>query len=174
MKKFKSLLGTVLALAILCGFPGFGSVSADNTPSFTDVKPGDAHYEAIAAAVKAGIINGYADGRFGPNDPMTQNQLAEVVDCVLGRDYHAMYGADFYERDTPTTWLNGVVTRGEVCQALYNAGVVGLNPLGAAPYSVPVASGGKPEQPVNPVTPVEPAPVPTWCICCGGRWRDCG
>lgn len=46
MKKFnlKSFMCAVLALAVLCGLPVFSGVFADTTPTFTDVKPGDAYY----------------------------------------------------------------------------------------------------------------------------------
>lgn len=260
MKKFnlKSFMCAVLALAVLCGLPVFSGVFADTTPTFTDVKPGDAHYEAITAVVKAGIINGYDNSTFGPNDPMTFSQLLRVVNRARGNadfPYHfsseawenkivdrgaAAYWMWNYLRDgvapdnicrvlgntaltnleaklagnthaqastvndfadtatinawvkeyreeeavgnngyTPektfrkaicnaynwdlTKWLVGAdmkfdpyatITRGELCQCLYNAGIVGLAPVGTAPYSVPVTG----VTPVAPVTPAEPEP----------------
>lgn len=261
MKKFnlKSFMCAVLALAVLCGLPVFSGVFADTTPTFTDVKPGDAHYEAITAAVNAGAINGYGDGTFGPNDPITHNQFSNVMNRVRGvTEAQITFGADAIENKpvdrgaaaywmwyylqsgrTPdnikrvlsntsltnlearlagdthaqvrtvddfadgktiytwvsdycdayraagtsapasekalrrgifnaynqdlTKWLVGAdmkfdpyatITRGELCQCLYNAGIVGLAPVGTAPYSVPVTG----VTPVAPVTPAEPEP----------------
>lgn len=266
MKKFnlKSFMCAVLALAVLCGLPVFSGVFADTTPTFTDVKPGDAHYEAITAAVKAGIINGYGDGTFGPNDPITQQQLIVAIDRACGNTERSVndrtdawankvvdrgtmafrmwywfkswvaprnvqltlgnnasrnadarqasgnvhdfvrYITDFSDVETINTWsmeyavafaeanpstsgddkafakqlrtaigvtyqydltkwLVGAdmkfdpyatITRGELCQCLYNAGIVGLAPVGTAPYSVPVTG----VTPVAPVTPTEPEP----------------
>lgn len=261
MKKFnlKSFMCAVLALAVLCGLPVFSGVFADTTPTFTDVKPGDAHYEAIMAMVKAGAINGYGDGTFGPNDPITHNQFSNVVSrSIAWTEHQITFGADAIENKTVdrgaaalwmyyylhsdktpdnisrvlsntsltnseaklagdtrarvntvdefadgktiytwvsdycdayraagtsapgsekalrnlirmaynydlTKWLVGAdmkfdpyatITRGELCQCLYNAGIVGLAPVGTAPYSVPVTG----VTPVAPVTPTEPEP----------------
>lgn len=272
MKKFnlKSFMCIVLALAVLCGLPVFSGVFADTTPTFTDVKPGDAHYEAITAVVKAGIINGYDNSTFGPNDPITQQQLIVAVKRACGNtesglndrtdawankvvdrgtmafrmwywlessvaprnvqltlgnnasrnaaawraawqasgDMHVPgfvrvlddyadveainawsmeYAAAFADANPSTSgddeafakqlrkaivitykydltkWLVGAdmkfdpyatITRGELCQCLYNAGIVGLAPVGTAPYSVPVTG----VTPVAPVTPTEPEP----------------
>ena len=43
---------------------------------FYDVPAGQWYSDAVAWAVKYGITNGYGDGRFGPNDPITREQLA--------------------------------------------------------------------------------------------------
>lgn len=36
--------------------------------------------ESIRKAIKAGIIKGYSDGRFGPDEPVTRAQLAVILD----------------------------------------------------------------------------------------------
>ncbi len=48
-------------------------------PDFTDV-PQDAWYAAgVAWAASKGIVSGYGDGRFGPNDPITREQMAVII-----------------------------------------------------------------------------------------------
>ena len=46
---------------------------------FSDV-PGDAWYaQGTVWAVEAGIVSGYGDGQFGPNDAITREQLALML-----------------------------------------------------------------------------------------------
>ena len=48
-------------------------------PRFKDVSRGNGYYKAIAAMAEKGIIRGYGDGRFGPNDPITRGQMASIL-----------------------------------------------------------------------------------------------
>ena len=45
---------------------------------FTDVK-GQYYYDAVRWAAKYGVVNGYGDGRFGPNANITREQLATIL-----------------------------------------------------------------------------------------------
>lgn len=47
--------------------------------SFDDVEVGEWYYSMVEAATKTGIINGYGDGRFGPNDEITREQVAVLL-----------------------------------------------------------------------------------------------
>lgn len=47
--------------------------------AFADVAPGEWYARAIAWANVKGIVNGYPDGRFGPNDPITREQMAAIL-----------------------------------------------------------------------------------------------
>ena len=259
-KRFTAIF---LALALCAGLAV--PVSADTAPTFTDVKPGDTYYDAIMAMVNAGAINGYGDGTFGPNDPITHNQFSNVMNRVRGvTEAQITFGADAIENKTVdrgaaalwmyyylqsgrtpdnikrilsntsltnakarfagdtyayvntvddfadgetihtwvsdycdayraagtgapgsekalrnlirmaynydlTKWLVGAdmkfdpyatITRGELCQCLYNAGIVGLAPVGTAPYSVPVTG----------VTPETPATVAGFTDVPAGVW----
>lgn len=51
---------------------------------FTDVKADHYAYEAIQWAKSKGIVNGYGDGRFGPNDAVTEAQFVKMVSNYLG------------------------------------------------------------------------------------------
>ena len=48
-------------------------------PNFKDVSEANGYYKAIAALAEAKIINGYGDGRYGPNDPIKRGQLASIL-----------------------------------------------------------------------------------------------
>ena len=59
---------------------GFYSHSINNqTNSFTDVDYNHWAYVAIETMKQEGILNGYADGRFGPNDSTSRAQLAAII-----------------------------------------------------------------------------------------------
>lgn len=51
--------------------------------AFSDVPKDYWGYEEITAAQKAKIVDGYGDGRFGPNDPTTKEQMALMLYRVL-------------------------------------------------------------------------------------------
>lgn len=46
---------------------------------FTDVSSGSYCEKAAAWAAANGIVGGYGDGRFGPNDALTREQLAAKI-----------------------------------------------------------------------------------------------
>ena len=46
---------------------------------FEDVASGKWYSEAILWASQVGIINGYGNGKFGPNDPITREQMAVML-----------------------------------------------------------------------------------------------
>lgn len=50
------------------------------TPSFTDVSSSTFGADAIAAVQAAGIINGFKDGTFKPNEPVTRAQMAKILE----------------------------------------------------------------------------------------------
>lgn len=53
---------------------------AQNTNSlFSDVATGAWYEQGVAWATQAGIVNGYGDGRFGPEDAITREQLAVML-----------------------------------------------------------------------------------------------
>lgn len=48
-------------------------------PGFKDVSTANGYYKAIAAMAEEGIISGYGDGRYGPNDPIKRGQMASIL-----------------------------------------------------------------------------------------------
>ena len=49
-----------------------------NSP-FTDVSRGDWYYDAVRFVFERGLMNGYGDGNFGPDDWITREQLAVML-----------------------------------------------------------------------------------------------
>lgn len=61
-----------------------GSPAVTGGAAFTDVASGDWYAGGVAWASANGIVTGYGDGRFGPNDPITREQLAAILHRYAG------------------------------------------------------------------------------------------
>ena len=48
-------------------------------PGFKDVTQANGYYKAIATLAEKEIFGGYADGSFGPNDPIKRGQMASIL-----------------------------------------------------------------------------------------------
>ena len=48
-------------------------------PGFSDVKKGSWYYEEVAILAEFEILKGYGNGKFGPNDKLTREQMATVL-----------------------------------------------------------------------------------------------
>ena len=46
---------------------------------FTDVPAGEWYSDGVVWAASKGIVNGYGDGKYGPTDPVTREQLAAIL-----------------------------------------------------------------------------------------------
>ena len=68
------------------------------TPRFPDVAPGSPYYEAITALSERGIIQGYADGRFGPTDLVLRAQSAALIAREAGWDAENWTDKNFPDR----------------------------------------------------------------------------
>jgi hypothetical protein len=53
-------------------------------PSFSDVKEGTWYSTPIASAHKLGIVKGKANGTFGPNEPITREEMAVMIHRLAG------------------------------------------------------------------------------------------
>jgi ribosomal protein L30/L7E len=73
--------GQLVKIAVL-GF-GFPLQNPPN-PSFTDVPPNHTFYQHIETAVAHGLIGGYADGTFRPDNNVTRGQIAKIVMQAAG------------------------------------------------------------------------------------------
>jgi hypothetical protein len=66
-----------MLVTVLYGMAGKPAVTA--AASFSDVNAGDYYANAVAWASANKIVSGYSNGKFGPNDPVTREQLATIL-----------------------------------------------------------------------------------------------
>lgn len=69
--------------ALVSRIQGFNASSQSATP-FADVPTTHWASGYIAAAAQTGIVNGYGDGNFGPEDPVLYEQVIKMVMVTLG------------------------------------------------------------------------------------------
>lgn len=85
---------------------------------FTDTAPGAWYADAVAWAVGQDIAGGYGDGRFGPDDPITREQLAAILWRYAGRPEPPDLLLTFSDADQISPWaaapLRWAVERGIV------------------------------------------------------------
>ena len=87
-----------------------GGPTADGE-TFTDVHNGDWYAEAVNWAASKGIIAGFEDGTFRPNDPITREQMAAILYNYAqwkGMDVSARADLSRYS-DQPSAWANEVM-----------------------------------------------------------------
>lgn len=77
-------LGLTIVAALILGF----AMTVMASPQFTDVSPTkDAWcYTQVMKAYEAGLINGYGNGLFGKNDPITRGQMVQILYNYYGED----------------------------------------------------------------------------------------
>ena len=77
--RFSPDLTTNRAMLVTILYRLAGSPAVDSGSAFTDVSGGDWFASGVAWASANGIVTGYGDGRFGPNDPITREQMAAIL-----------------------------------------------------------------------------------------------
>ena len=86
------------------------------TLSFSDVPPSNTFYTHIRCLVCRGIISGYSDGTFKPNNDITRGQISKIVSQSAGFSDPA--GNQIYEDVPPAspffTWIQRLSNRGLV------------------------------------------------------------
>ena len=152
MKK-KKLLSALLSAALCAGMcvPAFAA-----GPTFTDVPVTHWAYTAVEKASEAGLMNGYADGRFGKNDPITRGQMVQILynyygeDCGTNSGFSDVPASAWYAKAVTWASKKGVVsgysngtfgpdnqlTREQMVTILYNvADKPETNPSAISQYS---------------------------------------
>ena len=93
-----------------------GSTNSGNinyTHSYSDVQPGAWYYDAIMTMTENGVLAGYGNGKFGPNDIITDAQLETIMNRLVKR----------INSTASVDWANAKpLTRGEA--AIYIVGVL--------------------------------------------------
>lgn len=94
-------------VAVLARVAG-ADIDAYKDSGFADVFDSDWHAHAVAWAAENGIIEGYGDGTyFGPDDPVTREQLAVILmrfAAFQGRDVTGRADLEFPDADSASDW----------------------------------------------------------------------
>jgi len=59
------------------------AITGSTSSGFDDVAKGEWYYDYVNWAVAEGIVQGYGNGKFGPNDKITREQMAVMMDNFL-------------------------------------------------------------------------------------------
>ncbi|MBU7005857.1 S-layer homology domain-containing protein [Phosphitispora fastidiosa] len=70
---------------------------------FKDVPSNKWYAAEVTAAVQAGLIKGYGDGRFGPDDMITREQLAVIIANAMELEAEGAQ-LSFSDRDNVSSW----------------------------------------------------------------------
>ena len=90
-------------------------------PGFKDVTINNGYYKAIATLAQNGIIAGYSDGRYGPNDPIKRGQMASIL--VKAFDLPRSTNVQNPFKDVEIYY--SLPSHGENILVLYKLGIVG-------------------------------------------------
>ena len=128
------------AAKILAGVLGLDTKNVKN-PGFKDVGTSNEYYGAIAALANAGVISGYPDKTFKPNEPIQRNHMAKIIARAfqleassktklpfkdVSKDYEkyikALYEYNITTGTTPDTFGgNANVNRGQLAEFVVRA-----------------------------------------------------
>lgn len=78
-KTLRRLATVPFVAGLLLGSAGTGIAAILGSSIFPDVQPGMYYDAAIGEMYGDGVITGYANGNFGPDDPVTRGQLALML-----------------------------------------------------------------------------------------------
>jgi hypothetical protein len=123
----KKLLSLVLVLSLVLGSVAF----AFATPA--DVVGTD-YDEAVTRLEALGILTGYADGSFKPENTITRAEYAAVVVRALGLDAAAIKGATAFTDVPATHWASGYINIASGLEVVNGYGNAMFGPEDAVTY----------------------------------------
>lgn len=113
---------------------GMESYATATTSSYTDMTNAKWAVPVVEYATSLGVINGYGNGKFGPNDTVTYEQAATMIVRALGyttdcNEMNGTYPAIYIQKATALGIFDDVegnqygtgANRGDVAIMLYNA-----------------------------------------------------
>ncbi len=105
MKKTKKFLSVLLAAALLFTMVTAVSAAEGDTVTLTDINPDTAVGKAVNKLVSVGIINGYEDGTYRPDNTITRAEFAKVIATFLGLgEFASGAPSGFADVDSTNHW----------------------------------------------------------------------
>ncbi len=144
MKKiFSGLAAAALALSLASG-----AFAQSDAAQLSDVSPGSWFYEPVSEMVASGVITGYEDGSFRPDQTVTAVELVTMVARIIGAPSgesggfwgglqmdHAYRSGWISEEDVPRGEYSAPVSRELACKLLSSAVGVGYPAGTILPFS---------------------------------------
>ncbi|MGC5774815.1 S-layer homology domain-containing protein [Paenibacillus pabuli] len=93
------------------------NVTKSFNPTFKDVPTSDWAYPYIEALKEAGVIDGFQDGTFKPNSPITRNEMAKIIVNGYGLEPAKEINLPFTDTQLKNNWAAPYI------QALYDLGI---------------------------------------------------
>lgn len=109
-----------------------GSPMVDTAMNYTDVPSGSWYEEAIRWADSTGVVLGYGDGTFGPDDPITREQMAAMLWRYAGKPQAESSLADFTDESETSQWAESAMLWAVEQGLIEGMGNAQLNPQGQA------------------------------------------
>ena len=107
MKKMKCFSIFLLVLLFLVGSLSTSTPTSAKKASFKDVKKNHYAYDSIQWAYGVELVGGYPDGTFRPNQPITEQQFAQIL-------------VKFYELEPVSNKLTKYTTKASPSDPFYN------------------------------------------------------
>lgn len=103
MRNLKKVMALILVFAL--------SLTMMASAAYTDVKAGSANEEAIGVLSALGVIKGYTNGEFRPDNNITRAEVSTIIYRLITNDVAtAVTSADTQFPDVPNThWASGYV-----------------------------------------------------------------
>lgn len=103
--------GTALSRAMLAQilYNHAGQPKVSGSSAFSDVVEGAWYENAVIWAAEGGVVLGDGNGQFGPNDPITREQLAAMLWRYAGRPEAAGAPSGFVDTGAVSTWAAGAM-----------------------------------------------------------------
>lgn len=103
MLNLKKVIALVCVFAMVLTTVAFGA-------TYSDVAEDSAYYEAVETLNKLGIITGYEDGTFKPEDGVTRAEMAALIARIQGYGETAKPNANTAFTDVPAShWASGYI-----------------------------------------------------------------
>ena len=138
--------------------------NSPSTPTFTDIPTTHYAYPAIEAAVKAGLINGIGDGKFGVGSGLTRQEMATLFARALGGETNGLgEQLTFADQHKISAWARDAVGFAVASNLMTGDTLNRFNPQGIAERQQVALVASRFLKQIDKVTPEpkpEPKPVP--------------
>ena len=104
-----------MCIAVILTFTIVLNVNAGNTGGYPDVRKGEWYYPRVKNVSEQGLMSGYINGYFGPNNKLTRGEFAVILWRMDGKkeagyqEYFSDIKGKFYEKAAKWAGSSGVI-----------------------------------------------------------------